>query len=75
METITREQLEQTREAIACAQGLQRVEAVRCLYCKKWGWNHGKTMNSMGESVCSERKWPDRRTASYQWCKKFERCC
>jgi hypothetical protein len=71
---ITKEQLEQTRVDLAHQYNLTRVDSVRCLYCKKWGWNRGKTMNSMGESVCSERKWPDLRTASYQWCKKFE-CC
>ena len=72
MEVITKERLEQVRADIAAAQGLQQVNTVRCLYCKKWGWNHGKAMNSMGESACSERRWPDRKTASYQWCKKFE---
>ena len=72
MEVITKEQLEQIRADIAVAQGLQQADTVRCLNCKAWGWNHGKTMNSMGESICKYREWPDRRTASYQWCKKFE---
>ena len=75
MEVITKEQLEQVRAGIAAAQGLQQADTVRCYYCKNWGWNRGKAMNSIGESRCSARKWPDRRTASYQWCKKFERCC
>jgi hypothetical protein len=71
---ITKEQLELTRADIATKFGIDDASHVRCLYCNKWGWNRGKTMNSMGESGCSERKWPDLRTASYQWCKKFERC-
>lgn len=72
MEVITKEQLEQIRADIAAAQGLQRVADVRCLYCKKWGYNCGKTMNSMGESRCIIRKWLEAKTASYQWCKEFE---
>lgn len=72
---ITKEQVAQTREDIARTQGLQQVDTVRCYYCKKWGWNRGKAMNSIGESRCSARKWPGNKTTSYQWCKKFERCC
>ena len=72
MEVITKEQLEQIRAGIAVAQGLQQADTVRCYYCKAWGWNRGKTMNSVGESICKYRKCTDRRTASYQWCKKFE---
>lgn len=75
MEVITQEQLEQIRAEIAAIQGLQRVDTVRCLYCKKWGYNRGKVMNSMGESKCAIRKWHEAKTASYQWCKKFEHCC
>lgn len=69
---ITKEQVTQTREDLAAAYGYTDCTYIRCLNCKAWGWNHGKTMNSMGESICKYRKWPDRRTASYQWCKKFE---
>jgi hypothetical protein len=75
MEIITKEQLDQIRESIAREQGLQRVDSVRCIYCKQCGYNRGKTMNSMGESRCAIRKWTGAKTASYQWCKKFERCC
>lgn len=75
MNSITKEQLVQIKVDIAKAQGLQQVDTVRCYYCKKWGWNRGKAMNSMGESRCSAKKWPDNKTASYQWCKRFERCC
>jgi hypothetical protein len=74
MEVITKEQLEQIRADIATIQGLQRVDAVRCLYCKKWGYNCGEVMNSMGESRCTIRKRHEAKTVSYQWCKKFERC-
>lgn len=69
---ITTEEVEAVRADIAAKFGLEDASYVRCLNCKSWGWNHGKTMNSMGESICKHRSWPDRRTASYQWCKKFE---
>ncbi len=75
MEVITKEQLQQVRADIAAVQGLQQVDTVRCYYCRKWGWNRGKDMTSTGESRCSEREWPKAKTGSYQWCKKFERCC
>lgn len=71
---ITKEQVMQAREAIAAEHGIETASNARCLYCRAWGWNRGKVMNSMGESTCKYRKWPDRKTASYQWCKKFE-CC
>lgn len=74
MEVVTKEQVEQTRADIAKSCGLSRVDDVRCLYCKRWGYNRGKAMNSMGESRCAVRKWPDAKTASYQWCKKFANC-
>lgn len=74
MEFITREQMEQIRADIASTQGLPQADSVRCLYCKRWGWNRGNAMNSMGESRCAIRKWYEAKTASYQWCKKFERC-
>ena len=74
MEVKTKEQVEQTRAEIAQRHGLSRVDVVRCLYCKQWGYNRGKAMNSMGESRCAVRKWPDAKTASYQWCKKFANC-
>lgn len=74
MTVITKEQVEQTRADIARHFGLSRVDNVRCLYCKSWGYNCGKTMNSMGESRCVVRKWHEAKTASYQWCKKFEPC-
>lgn len=69
---ITKEEVEAARVNIAAKLGLEDTLYVRCLNCKAWGWNHGKTMNSMGESICKYRKLHDRRTASYQWCKKFE---
>ena len=48
-------------------------EDVRCYYCKKWGYNRGCVMNSMGESVCALRRgMPDRKTASYQFCRGFD---
>ena len=71
MEVITKAQLEQIREELAKSQGLECGSDARCYHCKKWGYNCGKSMNSMGESRCTERK-GNAKTASYQWCKKFE---
>ena len=68
MEVITKEQLAQRRADIAVEQGLACGSDVRCYHCKAWGYNCGKTMNSMGESRCAQRK---EKTASYQWCKRF----
>lgn len=48
-------------------------EEVKCYHCKKWGYNRGCVMNSMGESACALRRgMPDRRTASYQYCRGFD---
>lgn len=69
MEFITKEQLEKIREELAKSQGLECGNDARCYHCKKWGYNCGKPMNSMGESRCTKR---NEKTASYQWCKKFE---
>ena len=71
---ITKEEVQLTRESIAIKHGIEEASTVRCLYCQAWGWNRGKIMNSMGESVCKYRKWPYSKTASYQWCKKFDKC-
>ena len=72
MKTITTAELGRIRTAIAQAQGLEDTwNDVRCYHCKKWGYNCGKAMNSMGESkCCRDRK--TGKTASYQWCKAFE---
>ena len=56
------------RKEIATACGLEDND-VRCYHCKKWGYNCGKVMNSVGESQCTISKY---KTASYQWCKHFE---
>lgn len=48
-------------------------EKVRCYHCKKWGYNRGCVMNSIGESACALRRgMADRRTASYQFCRGFD---
>lgn len=65
---ITKEQLEQMREEMAKVQGLECGNDVRCYHCKKWGYNRGCVMNSMGQSRCSVRKGF---TDSFQWCKRF----
>lgn len=56
------------RKEIADACGIKYLD-VRCYYCKAWGYNCGKTMNSVGQSQCIIRK---ERTDSYLWCKKFK---
>lgn len=72
MEYITMEQLRMKKQSIANVQGLDEDAKVRCYYCKKWGYNCGKVMNSVGESRCMCRTGTGAKTASYQWCKKFE---
>lgn len=57
------------RKEIADACGID-YDDVRCYHCKAWGYNCGKTMNSVGESKCTFRKTSEK-TASYQWCKHF----
>ena len=69
MDVITTEQLNATREDIAKNCGLECGNDVRCFHCKKWAYNRGGVMNSLGESKCSLRK---HKTASYQWCKHFD---
>ena len=72
MKTITKEQLEQMREEIAKSQGLECGEDARCYHCKKWGYNRGKVMDSVGQSKCTRGDKITGKTASYQWCKHFE---
>ena len=69
---ITTKQLEQMREDLAKSQGLECGKDARCYHCKKWGYNCGKAMDSMGQSKCTMRKGADSKTASYQWCKHFD---
>ena len=71
MEFITQEQMRMRRQVIAEGFRLE-AEDVRCYHCKKWGYNCGKAMNSMGESRCVLRSGRDSKTASYQWCKHFD---
>ena len=68
---ITKEQLEQMREDIAKSQGLECGNDARCYHCKKWGYNRGKVMDSIGQSKCY-RDTTTGKTASYQWCKHFD---
>lgn len=71
MKTITTAELEQIREEVAKNQGLKCGEDARCYSCKKWGYNRGRVMDSMGQSKCYRDKTTGK-TASYQWCKRFE---
>lgn len=43
---------------------------IKCRYCKYWGFNRGKVMNSMGESRCQIRK-KDNMVGACQFCRKF----
>ena len=71
MNTITKEQLEQIRANLAKSQGLEGGNDVRCYHCKKWGYNCGKVIDSMGQSKCTRDKTTGK-TASCQWCKQFD---
>ena len=71
MKTITTAELEQIREEVAKNQGLECGEDARCFNCKKWGYNRGRVMDNMGQSKCYRDKTTGK-TASYQWCKRFE---
>ena len=71
MKTITTTELEQMREALAKSQGLACGKDARCYHCKRWGYNRGKAMDSMGQSKCYRDKTTGK-TASYQWCKHFD---
>ena len=63
---------EEIRKQIADKFNLD-PKKVKCYYCKKWGYNRGCVMNSMGESACALRRgMPDRRTASFQYCRGFD---
>lgn len=63
--------MEKVREELAKTCGLGCGNDVRCYHCKKWGYNRGKSMSSMGTSRCYIRK-NGEKTASFQWCKHFE---
>lgn len=71
MTTITTAELNAIRENIAKSQGLECGNDARCYHCKKWGYNCGKAMDSMGQSKCYRDKTTSK-TASYQWCKHFD---
>lgn len=71
MKTITTAELEQIREEMAKSQGLECGGDVRCYACKKWGYNRGRVMDNMRQSKCYRDKTTGK-TASYQWCKRFE---
>ena len=60
------------RAELAQANGFDDPKDVRCYHCKKWGYNCGKVMDSMGQSRCTIRKGKDTKTASYQFCRKFD---
>lgn len=61
------------RRELAVKFNLTDPKDVRCYHCRKWGYNRGCVMNSMGESACALRRgMVDRRTASYQFCRGFD---
>lgn len=68
---ITTAEVDKMREEIAKSQGLECGKDVRCYHCKKWGYNYGRVMDSLGQSKCYRDKITGK-TASHQWCKHFE---
>lgn len=46
------------------------IDEIKCFNCKKWGYNRGREMTSIGSSKCSKLK---RKTDSFQFCRLFER--
>lgn len=56
------------REELANRYNLE-IRNVCCYHCEYWGYNHGKVMNSMGESKCMKRK--NERTWCRQFCRGF----
>ena len=71
MKIITATEREKIREDLAKSQGLECGKDARCYHCKKWGYNCGKVMDSMGQSKCTRDKTTGK-TASYQWCEHFD---
>ena len=54
---------------ISQAQGCE-IDEIKCRNCKKWAYNNGGVMTSVGSSRCSRQKW---KTDSYQFCRGFEK--
>ena len=47
------------------------ADAIKCRNCKKWAYNNGGVITSVGSSKCNRHK---RKTDSYQFCREFEKC-
>ena len=60
---------QEIRNELANRYGYEDAHKVRCSNCEYWGYNHGKVMNSMGESKCMKRK--NERTWCRQFCRGF----
>ena len=46
------------------------IDEIKCRNCKKWVYNNGGVITSVGSSRCSRQK---RKTDSYQFCRGFEK--
>ena len=46
------------------------IGEIKCRNCKKWAYNNGGVMTSIGSSRCSKQK---KKTDSYQFCRGFEK--
>ena len=46
------------------------IDEIKCRNCKKWAYNNGGVLTSVGSSKCSRQK---RKTDSYQFCRGFEK--
>lgn len=47
---------EQIKKEIADKQCNGDCDKIKCRNCIHWGYNNGKAVNSMGESLCLARK-------------------
>ena len=59
----------QIKTEICLAQGCG-IDEIKCRNCKKWAYNNGGVMTSVGSSRCRKQK---RKTDSYQFCRGFEK--
>ena len=58
------------RQSLAEKYNLSDPKKVCCYYCKNWGYNNGKVINSKCESRClKNKKWL---TWASQFCRNFQ---
>ena len=67
MKTITAAEI---KAEVAAREGCA-VDCVECYNCQYWGYNCGKSLNSVGESRCTART-KKTNTWARQYCRKFK---